>query len=177
MAVVDKSVLKGYFQNGKVPNQTHYEDLIDSFGLVLTPSARVYNNANITHQTSGTWQALTFNSERFDTHAAHSTSVNSGYLIAPLAGYYLIGGGFQFAANGTGRRNIGIRLNGSNYIASDSRMAISESTVVTSLVISSFYYLNSGDYVELMANQSSGGQLIISYAAAYSPEFWFKFVS
>ena len=177
MTVQDKTTLKGYFINGKVPNQDHYGDLIDSFGRVLTPACRVYNNANITHNTSGTWQALSFNSERNDTHGSHSTSVNTSYLTAMLAGYYLIGGAFQFAANVVGRRGIGIRLNNNYYLVSDSRMTITDSGIVCALSVSTFYYLNEGDYVELMANQSSGGQLVINYAQLYSPEFWFKFIS
>ena len=50
-----------------------------------SPSCNVYNNANISIAT-GTNTALTFNSERYDNAAMHSTSSNTQRITAPTGG-------------------------------------------------------------------------------------------
>lgn len=136
------------------------------------PHCRVYNSANISHATSGTPQIVTFNSERFDVGGCHSTSSNTGRLTVPSGegGKYLIGGHVSWATNATGVRQIYIRLNGATPIGDDVRTPVSGTG--TSQHVSTFYSLAAGDYVELIANQTSGGALQIDAASNYSPEFY-----
>lgn len=143
----------------------------------LTPAfvgSRVYNSANISIVTSGTPQALTFNSERFDSDAFHDTGSNTGRLTVPTgkAGKYEIGGHIEFAGNATGYRMALIRLNGSTYIAREHTRPASTETVGLSVV--TLYDLAEADYVELVALQSSGGALNVNVAGNYSPEFWLQ---
>lgn len=134
------------------------------------PNARVYNNANISTTTAAN-TALTFNSERWDSGNLHSTSANTERLTAPITGLYSIGGHAYFAANATGSRQISVRVNGSTYIAIQ-REAKGDATNVTVLSVETVYRLAAGEYVELVVQQTSGGNLDVTAAANYSPEFW-----
>lgn len=130
--------------------------------------ARVYNSANISI-TSGALQELTFNSERWDTSAFHSTVSNTDRLTVPAAhgGIYVIAGHVAFAASGVGDRQIEILLNGTTSLAvsrvpppsGQGRMSIT--TVVE---------LSDADYITLRVLQTSGGALNVLAAGNYSPE-------
>jgi hypothetical protein len=147
--------------------------LSDKYGLMGVTSSsgavyvRVYNS---TAQAipNATVTAVTFNSERSDTNNLHSTSSNTSRLTAGTPGWYSISGAVQFPANGTGLRQVYLRVNGSTLIA------ISKPGIGTasgnSLTINRQYLLAAGDYVELLVQQTSGGSLNVSADRA-SPEF------
>lgn len=132
--------------------------------------ARVYNSANIS-LTSGADTALTFDTERYDTDTIHSTSSNTGRLTATTAGKYTISGTAAFAANATGARGLGIRLNGTTFIALARVPAVAGGTDITSLTVTTDYNLSATDYVELIGYQTSGGSLNVLAGGNYSPEF------
>jgi hypothetical protein len=140
------------------------------------PSARVYNNANISHATSATFQALTFNSERWDSDEIHSTSSNTGRLTCNTAGLYLITGHIEFAANATGNRGARIRLGGSTNIASALRPAATGGDI-SDVSVAVTYRLAETEYVELLSYQSSGGALNVLSSANFSPEFSMTWIS
>lgn len=135
------------------------------------PSCRVYKSS-AQSITTGTNTAITFDSERFDNGGMHSTSVNTSRITIPTGGggIYLIGGAISWAANATGVRYVSVYLNGTTHLG------ISEDTSVTAtdhyMTVSTLYALSAGDYVELVVQQSSGGNLNIQSVSAYSPEFW-----
>jgi hypothetical protein len=131
--------------------------------------AHVYNGtaipvANVTETT------LTFDTERYDTHAYHSTSVNTGRLTIPSAGRYLIIGQVAFDANATGYRAALIRLNGTTYIA-QTMLPTAIAVDAAYLEVHTIWLCAAGDYVELRAYQSSGGSLNVLAVAGRSPEF------
>ena len=132
--------------------------------------ARVYNSANISITTSGTSQALTFNSERYDTDAYHSTASNTDRLTIPAgkAGNYLITAHVQFAAHGTGVRGLGLNVSGTN-IAWHTQPTNSSGTTIMSLT--SVYDMAEADYVTVVAFQTSGGSLNVEASGNRSPEF------
>jgi len=136
------------------------------------PHCRVRNSANISHTSTGNYQALTFDSERVDVGAMHDTSTNTGRLTVPAGGggFYQVGGCIEFASNGTGRRGIQVRLNGTTVIARQEAQAISAND--HPLTISTVYQLAAGDYLELLGFQSSGANLNMLASSAYAPEFW-----
>lgn len=161
---------------------------VSSFGSKVTddldylavskPNCRVYNSATISHTTSGVYQALTFNSERYDKGAgSHSTVSNTGRLTVPTgcAGVYRIFGCITFAANATGARGIAIRLNGTTYLVAHTTAAFA--SVDCSMAITTNYSLAVGDYVELMGFQSSGAALNMSLNGNIAPEFGWEWVS
>lgn len=141
------------------------------------PRARVYNSANITHTTNGAAQVVTFNSERYDVGGCHSTSSNTGRLTVPSGGggLYAIGACIGWAANASGIRAASIRVNGSVLIATEETPAFSANSTPKHNLYTE-WELAAGDYVEVLAYQSSGGSLNIA-ANSGSPEFWFRWVA
>ena len=138
------------------------------------PAVRVYHNAAQSITTSGTPQALAFNSERYDqagnaADTQHDTSTNNSRLTCRYAGVYSISGTAEFASNSTGFRSLLIRVNGTTFIANQSTAALSG--VATPLAVETKYSLAVNDYVELVANQTSGGALNVNSSGNYSPEF------
>jgi hypothetical protein len=137
--------------------------------VVRAPAgARVTNTAALSIA-NNTTTALTFNTERHDTHGFHSTSVNTGRLTIPGAGRYLVIGQAIFASNATGYRNAVIRLNGTTIIAQ--QLISANATEATGLIVTTVWTFASGDYVELAVSQTSGGSLDVSVFAERSPEF------
>ena len=140
------------------------------------PMCRVYNSASLSVATA-TFTALTFNSERYDVGGCHSTATNTGRLTAPTggAGVYHITAHATFASNATGIRECRIRLNGATYIAAMSATSVSASGD-HSMSVSCDYKLAAADYVELVAYQSSGGLLDVTFSANITPEFSWHWV-
>ena len=88
---------RGVFSAGNVWSATALNDAFKP------PYALVYNSANISIATSGTAQAMTFDTEVTDNLSMHSVVSNTSRLNVPSdgAGIYLIGGGVRFATNAT----------------------------------------------------------------------------
>ena len=130
--------------------------------------ARVYSTTAITLPSSTTASTISFNAERWDTDNCWSSGSPSR-LTCNTPGIYVISAALQFAVNATGNRFVGIRLNGSTYIANDRRAAVANEGVV--VAIATVYQLAAGDYVELRAAQTSGGNLDVVAVDNNSPEF------
>lgn len=130
--------------------------------------ARVYRSTDQT-LTTATLTPIAFDSERFDTDSIHDNSTNNSRLTCKTAGVYVISGTVRFATNATGNRRLLIRLNGTTYIAEHTQAAVSG--LQTTITIATVYLLAANDYVELVALQSSGGDLAVSASGNLSPEF------
>lgn len=146
----------------------------DSAKAKITPAlcgARV-NKSGLQTISTGTATAITFDQERFDSDAFHSTVTNTSRMTIPsgMDGYYLIGGNINWAGGATGIRDIAIRLNGTTYIAYQREEGLDSNDLPMN--ITTFYQLAAADYVELYVNQTSGGNLNVFSSANYSPEFW-----
>lgn len=142
------------------------------------PHARVYNDAAISVNDS-TPTALTFNTERYDNGTPteqHSTSSNTGRLTCQVPGLYSIGASVNFASNTTGQRYVALRVDGSTTIALE-QVPVAAGSTVTALCPSADYRLTVGQYVEVVVFQSSGGALNVETNGAYSPEFYWHWVS
>jgi hypothetical protein len=150
------------------PTELSAAELNDCFDV---PRCRLTNSAAIS-LTTGINTTLTFDTEVFDDGGMHSTSTNTARITVPTggSGLYIIGGNVEFASNSTGVRSAFIVLNGSTSLAIVSSPAASAS--VTRLSVSTIYALNDGDYVELKAQQSSGGALNLNSSSDNSPIFW-----
>lgn len=137
--------------------------------------ARVYNDANI--NVSGSSDTyLTFNQERYDTDAIHSTLTNTGRLTCNTAGKYLIIGLVQWIDNATGQRQVWVRLNGTTDIGRNLIPAVAVPNLIRQQV-STIYELNVGDYVELGVYQNAGTTLSITSVGNRSPEFMMQLIS
>lgn len=143
--------------------------------LANPPQCRVYNSAAISIAVSGTAQALTFNSERFDTDTMHDTVTNPGRITFKTAGAFHCWACVEFAANATGYRQIYFRKNGATIIAVQSMQA-PPATVGGAMNLSVVYKFAVNDYIECFAAQSSGGALNVVANLEWSPEFGATYV-
>jgi hypothetical protein len=140
------------------------------------PAVRAYHNTTQSHTTTGAWQAVVFNSERFDqaggaASTQHDTASNTSRLTCRYAGVYQITGSLEFASNGTGQRGIELRLNAGASPIQRSQLVMAADDSIGRCGITTLYALAVNDYVELFAFQSSGGALNIAATAFTSPEF------
>lgn len=148
----------------------------DSAKAKITPAlvgARVHKTSNTTLTTS-VQTTLTFDSEIFDSDAFHDTVTNTSRLTIPasMGGYYLCGGAAFFASNATGRRVLWIYVNGglTNYLVGNETSSTSAGGNYVDVVTLATFA--AADYIELVAFQSSGGNLDITAVSGSGPAFW-----
>ena len=132
-------------------------------------ACRVYNNANISIVNGGVGTLLTFNTEQRDDGGLHSTTLNTGRLTAPVDGWYQISGCVFWTANATGIRYLQININ--TVPIATVTMPGSAVAGANYQVISTLYYMTSGQYAELLGYQDSGGALNITVSDVKSPSF------
>lgn len=133
--------------------------------------AHVYNTANIP-VLNGSAPMLTFNAQRTNDGAFHSTSVNPSRLTAPIDRSYGIGASIEWAAAANGRRQLALVVNGSLVIQVAEADYTPAGGVPINLSVYTEFVLLAGDYVEVRAYQTSGGTLNVVANSAWSPEFW-----
>ena len=124
-----------------------------------------YKNAAQTIS-NGTFTAITFQVEDFDTDAFHDNSTNNTRFTIPSgkAGKYMFTGTVAFLAgvNATGPRNVAIYKNGTAYNYQASQFAVSPSPYGTNLKVGFVMNLAVADYVELFAFQLDGASLDVA---------------
>lgn len=135
--------------------------------LAVVETCHVHREAVQTIATA-TWTALQFDNERFDTNAIHDNVTNNTRLTAKVAGVYSIWGGVAWAPGASSSRYVQIMKNGATTIAIVRAFAVHVAFFET---ISAIAYLAINDYVELCVYQDTGGNLDVSHANEYSPEF------
>ena len=145
-------------------------DVVENIKFLANPPAcRVYHGSAQSWPSTASSAASAFNSERYDTDGMHSTVTNNSRITINTAGLYLIGGHGEFAANSSGTRFIGIRVNGSAYIAASLHDVAG--TLNGYVSIATVYKFAATDYAELYFAQTSGSTLNLASAVATSPEF------
>jgi len=117
---------------------------------------------------------VNWDTEEFDTDGFHSTVTNTSRLTVPVgkAGKYVFGCNATFDANGTGLRNIAVRLNGSTIIATNTAWNTSASGNAGATIIRAYVFAEN-DYIELRAFQSSGGTLSLLGGASANQFFMY----
>lgn len=149
-------------------------DALEGLGLVADsiaaiPTARVFHSAAQAIATGGSGSVLSFDSERHDVGGLHDNATNNSRLTAPDAGVYDIFASVEFAGNATGLRMVALRINGATLIDADFRSPAGAGA--TRIPLSTQWKLAAGDYVEVLVFQSSGGNLNVTAAGNFSPEF------
>ena len=137
----------------------------------LFPSCRVYNSGAITIANDSI-QALTFDSEDWDTAGFHSTTTNTDRLTVPIgySGTYWINADAQFEANAAGQRIYEIALNGTTVIGHVQHTATSAVNRMA-LPCPTLYQLDDEEYVQFRVYQNRGDTLDIRAVASWSPYF------
>ena len=152
--------------NGGVTQKVQIQNVVKAGTAIW---ARVYHNANQSIP-DATNTALAFNSERADTNTIHDTVTNNSRLTCQTAGVYSITASVEFAANATGIRSVGLRLNGTTFLSLQ-RSPSAGASVTALLSVATMYALAATDYVEVIVSQDSGGALNVLAGGNYSPEF------
>ena len=120
-------------------------------------------HVRVTHSTTqsiahNTQTALAFDTETYDVGGLHDNSTNNSRLTATVAGLYVISGSVNFALSAGGtRRMAAIRFNGTLNVGHNTSPVTASNWTPTTA--SAHYRLAVGDYVELMADQDTGGAL------------------
>lgn len=136
---------------------------------------RLYRTAVYTLTTSGTLYAIPFTNELQDGDSYHDNSTNNTRITVSEDGWYAVGGEIAFEANTTGVRDVGIRLNGgSTFLCFQRQQASADASRGSDICVATVYYLSSGNYIELMARQYSGGALNVLVTDYSSPSFYLK---
>jgi hypothetical protein len=105
---------------------------------------------------SGVITAISFTSTHYNAGPVWSAGSPTRFT-APVNGIYLMSGGLVFDSNVTGMRQIYIRVVGSDDLAIHSSGALVSG--LHEMSISTVHYLTAGQYIEIMAFQSSGAAL------------------
>lgn len=152
------------FEDGDIPTEANFRASILDNLVHLGRGARVFHS--VAQAVSGT-TALVFDSERWDTDGFHSVVSNTSRLAIPAdaAGRYMVGGTFEYSGSPGSNVPVGIRLNGTTYIARVSGSASREEQVYT------VYDFAVADYVEFIV---TGTAVNVIAAGNYSPEFWIQ---
>lgn len=114
------------------------------------------------HGTSGSWLAIGFDTEDWDTDSFHDTATNTSRVTIPagLGGKYRVSFFVEFGGSATGVRGAQIRYNG----AYDAAKTFGDTTagfagVGNMLAATMDVSLTAGDYLEVFAYQNTGGSL------------------
>lgn len=127
-----------------------------------TTGARVYHS---TTQSIGSGSSTTvaFNTEDYDSGGCHDAGTNTR-LVAPVTGRYSIKASIAWQSNTAGVRNIWFVRASDGMIPVASKLSPVSTDVQQH--IAADIALNAGDYVEVIAFQSSGSTLTIGTAVA-----------
>ena len=124
--------------------------------LGALPAVRVANSTSEL-TSSGLFTAVSFETEQYDNARMHSTSVNTTRLTATVSGVYDISGQVAWEGNAVGDRELLILKNGGPFVGRSTVTVTS--TAALDQQVSAQVNLRAGDYVELLARQSSGGTI------------------
>jgi hypothetical protein len=127
-------------------------------GKIVTPFAFAYSSTdNFLSVANGGTVAVPFNAEVSDNDSIHDTVTANTRLTCRTAGVYNITAFVHFAAaTSNGNRSAGIRINGTTTVGETDLSGVNSSTDYTAVPVSATVELAVGDYVEVVAYQSTG---------------------
>lgn len=129
--------------------------------------AAVFRTTDTPNIATGTVTAIAFDNEQFDDSAYHDNAVNASRLTIPATGNYSVVGSAQWDSNNVGTRGLFIQLNGTD--TATTRLAGSYMVGTAGFemqAVSLVMRFTAGDFLELVAFQSSGGNRVIGVAAS-----------
>lgn len=127
--------------------------------LIDGPKCSVFNSAVQSVPTS-TDSILTANSERYDNDGCHSTISQTSRTTIQTAGRYLLNANCKFLANATGVRKVEFLINGTTVL--NGMLVGAANGTDTDLQATRTWTFAVGEYVEVRAYQSSGGNLDVT---------------
>jgi hypothetical protein len=144
-------------------SSSQLNQLRDAIKFLQRPPNAQLRQAVVQAVTTAVWTAITFDAEDIDDDTegtgGHSTSSNTSRYTARYPGRYDLGGGMAWASNNTGVRGTYWSVNGVAQNGSQTLEATINGLDACYSARSIEVYLAVGDYLELFAYQSSGGNL------------------
>lgn len=140
------------------------------------PMCRVYQSATLSGHATGA--AITFDSERFDLGSMHSTVSNTSRITIPASsgGKYLVGVNARFTslydASGSAELMLGLRVNGTTYIAAENQIQEAGATRTIRLGCTTLWQFAAADYVEALVDYTNMTTVDVIAASSYGPEMW-----
>lgn len=132
-----------------------------------TPNAYLIQGAQQTVVT-GVDTAITFTTGLIDSWLGWKTGTPTRYTVQ-VPGVYTISGNVIWDGNSGGRRFTYIRVNGNIQVpGSAGDLAPTSTDTITIAATTCRYLLAAGDYVEIVANQDTGGDLKTHAASSTS---------
>lgn len=123
------------------------------------PRCHAYKSAAVQTLTTAVVAGVTFDLEEVDTDTIHSIVTNTSRFTIVTAGRYRFFGQVTFASNATGTRAVGLYKNGTGTAPiAATRLAPANGATHIQQVADEIL-LGVGDYIELGAIQTSGGNL------------------
>jgi hypothetical protein len=133
-----------------------------------SPSVRVRRNSNQSIP-DGTETVITgLNTESADLNQLHDTAVNDERITIKVPGYYRVAGMVSFDANNAGFRRLQLYLNGATVIGAVVANA-APAGISHAMNVSTMFRFSYGDYIDLRAQQNSGGALNVLGGGENSP--------
>lgn len=172
--LADDSVTAAKIGAGQVGTTELADDAVTfaKFAAAAFPAALVHNSG-VQATASGSFTAITFDTEVFDVHGFHDAGANTERLTVP-AGYggtYLVGAHVSTAANGTGIREAYIYRNAAQ-VGEGTRITSPSGTERASMMVVTLLALAAGDYVDVRVGQTSGGSLNTYRINNLTPKLW-----
>lgn len=129
-------------------------------GSVFSGARLTRNGLQTIPNFTGTSTAIAFDLEDYDTDDYHDIAIDNDRLIVPFDGFYRFTAMIRWGVNATGSRSSYIAHSINGIIVSINHPTAS-GTLSIDQNMSIDYYMNSGEYVRLFVEQTSGGNLNI----------------
>lgn len=161
------------FFGGQTVGQSQLQNLTNAVNVLLNPP-RVGLIQNTTQTiATATWTAVAFDTEFWDTDNMHSTTSNTSRVTATTAGMYLVNGALSWTAPAAGQiLRAAIRQNGASFLPT----IMTTEGVNNQVNVSVTAQMNAGDYLELMAYQSTGANLALTTSGGYNSTLYVNFL-
>lgn len=137
--------------------------VVDDGGFVGVSAYLSTTNQTIADDTE---TPVEFNAENYDSHGFHDNFTDNTKFTIPSgkAGYYCCHAQLDWNPDATGGRTVRLVVNGTDQWASLQEKA--NSGIATYSVVRRTIYLDAADFVEVMAEQNSGGPLDLTAGTA-----------
>lgn len=111
------------------------------------------------------WTPVQFNTDDQNVGNGHSTITNNTQFVAPQTGWYWVSANVGVNGNATGIRAVLLQVNGNTAARRYKVQVPAASTFDTPLHTGGKVFLATGQYVEVLVFQNSGGALTIANVA------------
>ena len=151
----------------KVTASLWNDDVRDAVNFLISPPrCKLYRTANVSIAT-GTWTAVSWNAETFDTDTMHDNTTNAQRITFTTAGTYQITLNAMWASNTSGARYLAIEKNGGTTQGSGTDVVTSFATAPigtthNGINVNVMATFAANDYIIAFVNQTSGGALNLS---------------